>query len=152
MLTGLKLSSLVRKYVFYRPEQNAKGGSHEIEFWRSANAEMDRAEKLYEKNEVICLVFMFTPRVMVIKMLKMAHFCVFCWRHQNISHTLGKMFKCTWKMLLSFSENGMVHRLWSYHSGEIDGSDIKKLASQQKISKSCIFKDLAYGSSETNNL
>ena len=26
MLTGLKVSSLARKHVFYRPEHNAKGG------------------------------------------------------------------------------------------------------------------------------
>ena len=38
---------------------------------------MDRAQKVDEKNGVICLVIMFTPRVMVIKMSKMAHFLYF---------------------------------------------------------------------------
>ena len=32
MLTGLKVSSLTCKFVFYRPELNAKAGAHRIEF------------------------------------------------------------------------------------------------------------------------
>ena len=32
MLTGLKVSSLVCKCVFYRPEPNAKGGFPELNF------------------------------------------------------------------------------------------------------------------------
>ena len=36
------------------------------------NIPADRAQWLDEKNGVICLVIMFAPRVMVIKMLKMA--------------------------------------------------------------------------------
>ena len=38
---------------------------------------MDRAQREDEKNGVICLVIMFTPRVMVIKMSKMANFLYF---------------------------------------------------------------------------
>ena len=37
---------------------------------------MDRAQRVDEKNGIIYLV-MFTPRVMVIKMSKMAHFMYF---------------------------------------------------------------------------
>ena len=37
------------------------------------NMPTDRAQSLDTKNGVICLVIMFTPRVMVIKMSKMAH-------------------------------------------------------------------------------
>ena len=37
---------------------------------------MDRAQRVNEKNEVIRLI-MFTSRVIVIKMSKMAHFFVF---------------------------------------------------------------------------
>ena len=33
MLTGLKVSSLTCKCVFYRPELNAKAGPHVIEFF-----------------------------------------------------------------------------------------------------------------------
>ena len=32
MLTGLKVSSLACKCVFYKPEHNAKAGPHGIEF------------------------------------------------------------------------------------------------------------------------
>ena len=32
MLTGLKVSSLTCKFVFYRPELTAKAGTHRIEF------------------------------------------------------------------------------------------------------------------------
>ena len=38
---------------------------------------MDRAQTVDEKNGIICLVIMFTLRVMVIKMSKMAHFLYF---------------------------------------------------------------------------
>ena len=34
MLTGLKVSSLTCKCVFYRPELNAKAGTHRIEFFK----------------------------------------------------------------------------------------------------------------------
>ena len=43
---------------------------------------------------------MFTPRIMVIIMSKMAHFCNFCQWQQKISHSLGKMFKYIWKIWL----------------------------------------------------
>ena len=39
-LTGLKVSSLACKCVFYRPGNNAKGGPHGTEFWRSRNVKM----------------------------------------------------------------------------------------------------------------
>ena len=42
----------------------------------------------------ICLIIIFTPRVMVIKMSKTAHFCIFCWWLLKISHSLGKKFNC----------------------------------------------------------
>ena len=35
---------------------------------------IDRAQTIDEKNGVFCLVVMYTPRVMVIKMSKMTHF------------------------------------------------------------------------------
>ena len=42
------------------------------------NIPTDRAQKVDKKNGVICLVIMFAPAVMVIKMSKMAIFCIFC--------------------------------------------------------------------------
>ena len=41
------------------------------------NTQMDRAQRVNEKNGDICLVIMFTPQVMVIKMSKMVHFLYF---------------------------------------------------------------------------
>ena len=38
---------------------------------------MDRVQIVVEKNGVICLVTMFTPGVMIIKMSKMAHVMYF---------------------------------------------------------------------------
>ena len=38
---------------------------------------MDSAQRVDEKNGAICLVIIFTPGVMVIKMSKMAHFLYF---------------------------------------------------------------------------
>ena len=60
MLTSLKVSFLVCKYVFYRPEHNAKGRNPmdmnsedlEIQKW---NKPMDK------KSGVVCLVIMFSP-------------------------------------------------------------------------------------------
>ena len=54
MSTGLKVSSLACKCIFYKPEHNAKGEPHGIEIeceipkW---NIPMDRAQKVDEKNE-----------------------------------------------------------------------------------------------------
>ena len=79
MLTGLKLSSLPCKCISYRLEHNTKGGgikelNFEVLEMQKRNILTDRAQRVYEKNEVICLVIMFTPGVMVIKMSHMAHF------------------------------------------------------------------------------
>ena len=44
---------------------------------QKVNITMDRAQSGDEKNGVICLVIMFTSKVIVIKMSKMAD-CSFC--------------------------------------------------------------------------
>ena len=41
------------------------------------NIPTDRAQRVDEKNGVICLVIMFAPRVMVIKVSQMSHFLYF---------------------------------------------------------------------------
>ena len=80
MLTDLKVLSLACKYVFYRPEHNAKERPHWGEFWRFGNVKMkntNKAQRADEKDGVICLVIIFTPRVMASKMPKMDHFLYF---------------------------------------------------------------------------
>lgn len=78
MLTDWKVSSLSSKQIFYRPEHIVKKVPHRIGFWRSWNAKWniptDRAQKVNEKNWVICLAIIFTPEVMAIKKSKMTHF------------------------------------------------------------------------------
>ena len=59
----------------------------------------DRAQRVDEKNGVVCQVIMFTPRVMVFKISNMAIFLCFL----LISHSLGNIFKYTWKILLNSS-------------------------------------------------
>ena len=95
MLTDLKVSSLVvsnlrsetkgsrfesdcvfkPECAYYRSELTWKWGPHgtEIKFFeiQNWNLSADRAQRVHEKNGVICLV-MFTSRIMVIKMSKMA--------------------------------------------------------------------------------
>lgn len=62
------MSSLICKCVFYRQKQHdAKGrGPQEIEM-QKLNRPTDRAQRVDEKNGVLCLDVMFTPRVMVAK-------------------------------------------------------------------------------------
>ena len=55
------------------------------------NIPTDRAQRVDEKDGAICLVIMFTLRVMVIKMSKLAHFCISCWCKQKISHSFDKI-------------------------------------------------------------
>ena len=66
------------------------------------NILMHRAQRADEKNRVICRVIIFTPPVMIIKMSKIAHCFIYCWWQQNISHSLGKISKCIWKIFFSF--------------------------------------------------
>ena len=40
MLVNLKVSSLLYSRVFYRPENNVKGGHQGTELWRSLKAKM----------------------------------------------------------------------------------------------------------------
>ena len=65
------------------------------------NIPTERAQRVDEKNGVVCLVIMFTPWVKGIKMQKWLIFCIFWWWQQKISHSLGKIFNCIWKVLLS---------------------------------------------------
>ena len=54
---------------------------------------MYRAQKVAKKNDVFRLV-MCTPKVMVMKMSKMADFTYFLLNIENNRPSLGKIFKC----------------------------------------------------------
>ena len=73
-------------------------GSLEIE---KSNIPTDRAQRVDEKNGIICLFIMFPHRVMIIKMSKMAHVLYFRLMTAKISHNLRKVFGRIWKILLS---------------------------------------------------
>ena len=57
-------------------EYKAKEGSHGT-WMQKWNIGTNGAQRVDERNWIICLVITFTPRVLVIKMSKMAHFLYF---------------------------------------------------------------------------
>ena len=76
MLAGLKLSSLTCKCVFYRPELNPKRDPTGLKALKG-NMSTDRAQRVDEKNGVICLVIVLTPTVIFFKMSRIAIFLYF---------------------------------------------------------------------------
>ena len=92
MLTGLKVSSLTCKLVFYKPELNAKAGPYGIKFSKPQNETYQWIElKEYtKKNGVICLVIMFTSIVMVFKKAEIAIFLYFLLITAKILSQFGK--------------------------------------------------------------
>ena len=77
-MSGLKVSSIMSKCIFYRPELTGKWVSHgtEIKFLKF-KTEMYKRIGLKECMTGVIQLVMFTPRVMVIKISKMAHFMYF---------------------------------------------------------------------------
>ena len=54
---------------------------------------IDRAERVDEKNGVICLFIMFIPKVVVMTMSNMAHLLYFLLLTEKRSHSYGKIFR-----------------------------------------------------------
>ena len=77
-MSGLRVSSLVRKCGFYRPDLTGKWVTHgnKIKLLNFKNILTNKAQRVVEENEVICPVI-FSPKVMVIKISKMVHFMYF---------------------------------------------------------------------------
>ena len=77
-MSGLKVSSLVRKCVFYRSDLTGKRVAHgtKIKLLKFTNILTNKSQRVVEGNEVICLLI-FNPRVIVFKISKMAHFMYF---------------------------------------------------------------------------
>ena len=146
MSTGLKESSLTRKCVLKRPENNekertsrnwpdynAKGNTIQFNFQglklQKWNIPTDRNRRLDENNGVICLVIMFSSRVMVIKCEKWLIFAFSADDRKKLV-TVCKIFKCIHdsapeRSYWFLSENGMVNKIWSNHSWDIEGKNIK---------------------------
>ena len=93
------------KYVCYRPEYNAKGGSHWTEFRRPWNA---------KKN---FLVILFTPRVIIVnKMLKIDSIFVSSADGSNKSVTVwGTSLSASERFYLALSKNVTDYWILSYY-------------------------------------
>ena len=72
------------KFMYFAEQNGPKGGPHENEFWKVSNTKMNiknkkiRAQKVDEKNGVICLISFFHSWVMVLKLPKIVHFLQIC--------------------------------------------------------------------------
>ena len=77
----------------------------------------DRAQRVDEKNDVICLV-MFTSKVMVIRMSKMAHLMNFYLNTEKNRPSLGKWvtnLNASERSYLALLQNTMDYGVLSYH-------------------------------------
>ena len=83
----------------------------EIQKW---NISIYRTQRVDEKNDVIYLVI-FTSKVMVITMSNMAHLMYFLLITGKNWPSLGKVFKCIWKVFLALLQNTMDYGVMSYH-------------------------------------
>ena len=105
MSTGLKVSSLACKCVNFTDQNIIQRGKDHMELnskcleMQKWNIPTDRVQRVDGKNRVICLVIMFPPWVMVIKMSKMAHFLYLLLMPAKVSQRLDKIFTCIWKIL-----------------------------------------------------
>ena len=100
----------------YFPDQNVleirdpmglKFQVFEMQKW---NISTYRAQRVDEKNDVIRLVI-FISKVMVIRMSKMAYLMYFLLNAEKNRPSLGKIFKCIWKVL--FGPFTKYYGLWS---------------------------------------
>ena len=73
------------------------------------NIPTNRAQRVDEKNGIICLVIVFTPRVMVIKMSKMALVLYFLQMTGKNQSQFGQN-TCIWKIFVALSENTIEFR------------------------------------------
>lgn len=85
-LVDLKVSPLASKSLFHKTEHKARRGEEEVVDkklifegfdMQKHTIPTDGDQKVDEKNEVICVVIMFTAEVVIIKVLKMAPFSYF---------------------------------------------------------------------------
>ena len=69
----------------------------------------DRAEKVDEKNGVICVVFMFPSWVMILKLLEKCLLSIACWPQQKNISMLKQFTYMHLKRLYTLSENVIVY-------------------------------------------
>ena len=79
-----------------------------------------RAEKVDEKNGIICLVFMFPSWVMVCKLFKKVHFLQFCADLSKKSKSVKAIYiYASERSHYTLSENAMVYRVLSHCSWDV---------------------------------
>ena len=79
-----------------------------------------RAEKVDGKNGVICLVSIFLPRVMVLKLSKKVHFLQFCADLSKKSKYIEAIYiYASERARCALSENGIVYYAVIYCFGDI---------------------------------
>ena len=79
-----------------------------------------RAEKVDEKNGVICLVSMFPSWVMVFKLSKKVHFLQFCADLSKTSKPIKAFYiYASKRSRYALSENGIVYYAMTYCFGDI---------------------------------
>ena len=72
---------------------------------------------------------MLTPRVTVIKTSQIAHFFLFSAdESKTLVRVQAKSLSAPQRYYWDFSENEMFNRLWSYHSWNAEGRNIRKTA------------------------
>ena len=114
--------------VVYRPELNTKdggcvweeggGGGREIEDleMQKWNIPTNKAQRVNEKNGVIYLAITFTPRVVVIEMLRMAHFLYFLLiAAKTQSQFWSKYLRASERSCLTILRNAMNYWILGYH-------------------------------------
>ena len=93
LLTDLKVSSLARKCLFYRPELIGKGGPHEIKILSSLNAKWNisrhRAQRVDEKSLFQLPSYVYFQGY-VIKMSKIGPFFFFLLNTEKNQYQLGQ--------------------------------------------------------------
>ena len=99
----------------------------EIQKW---NIPTNRTQRVDKKNEVICLLIMFIPRAS--KMSQMTNFLYSADGSKKSVTGWANYLTAPKRSYWLLSENGMVNRLWSFRSWDIEGRNLKKLLNQQK--------------------
>ena len=116
--------------VVYRPELNTKdggcvcvcrgGGGVKLNFedleMQKWNIPTNKAQRVNEKNGVIYLAITFTPRVVVIEMLRMAHFLYFLLiAAKTQSQFWSKYLRASERSCLTILRNAMNYWILGYH-------------------------------------
>ena len=114
MLTGLKMSSWQINVHFYRLEQNIMQWKSPMELnLNQRNIPMDKIQKRrWEKWDHLSIYHVYTQSYGYENVASGSFFCILCWWQQKTSHSLGKIFKCIWK--ISFSSFSKCYELLSW--------------------------------------